>query len=171
MSRPRHSSSPSTPTSPIRSALDSAAEILRRGGLVAFATETVYGLGAIATDPEAVARIFAAKGRPAINPVIVHVAGRTGQRVRHRMARNGRDAGPAVLARPPHSRSQPVGIIPDRSTGRYTIPSPCALPPAKVALGLSNDRPPIAAPSANRSNRLSPTRADMCWPISTAAST
>src|SRR5919197_380564 len=51
-----------------------AAEVLRRGGLVAFPTETVYGLGADARDAEAVARIFAAKGRPATNPLIVHVA-------------------------------------------------------------------------------------------------
>src|SRR5436190_22099566 len=55
--------------------LTRAAEVLRRGGLVAFPTETVYGLGANALDPAAVARIFEAKGRPAANPVIVHVAG------------------------------------------------------------------------------------------------
>ena len=51
-----------------------AAEILRSGGLVAFPTETVYGLGADATDERAVARIFAAKGRPQFNPLIAHVA-------------------------------------------------------------------------------------------------
>ena len=55
-------------------ALRHAAEVLRRGGLVGFPTETVYGLGANALDPVAVARIFAAKGRPANNPLIVHVA-------------------------------------------------------------------------------------------------
>jgi L-threonylcarbamoyladenylate synthase len=49
------------------------ARILRGGGLVAFATETVYGLGADATNPDAVAKIFEAKGRPATNPLIVHV--------------------------------------------------------------------------------------------------
>ena len=53
----------------------SAAGILKHGGLVAFATETVYGLGAVATNSEAVLRIFRAKGRPALNPVIVHVTG------------------------------------------------------------------------------------------------
>src|SRR5579863_4200572 len=52
-----------------------AAAIIRAGGLVAFPTETVYGLGANALDADAVARIFAAKGRPARNPLIVHVAG------------------------------------------------------------------------------------------------
>src|SRR5947199_4670326 len=52
-----------------------AAEVLRAGGLVAFPTETVYGLGANALDAAAVARIFSAKGRPANNPLIVHLAG------------------------------------------------------------------------------------------------
>ena len=51
-----------------------AAETIRSGGLVAFPTETVYGLGANALDSSAVARIFAAKGRPAQNPLIVHIA-------------------------------------------------------------------------------------------------
>ena len=60
-----------TPESPV---IQRAVEILRRGGLVAFATETVYGLGADATNAAAVARIFSAKGRPATNPLIVHVA-------------------------------------------------------------------------------------------------
>src|SRR3982750_2448989 len=55
-------------------AIEKAAEILRRGGLVAFPTETVYGLGANALDAAAVARIFSAKGRPSYNPLIVHVA-------------------------------------------------------------------------------------------------
>src|SRR3954470_1203819 len=54
--------------------IDRAVDILRAGGLVAFPTETVYGLGADATNPAAVRRIFAAKGRPATNPLIVHVA-------------------------------------------------------------------------------------------------
>ena len=54
--------------------IEEASAVLRRGGLVAFATETVYGLGAVATDPDSVARIFAAKGRPSYNPLIVHVA-------------------------------------------------------------------------------------------------
>ena len=54
--------------------IDDAANILRRGGIVAFPTETVYGLGADATNPSAVERVFQVKGRPATNPVIVHVA-------------------------------------------------------------------------------------------------
>src|SRR5690349_21642950 len=64
---------PVDPVSPGAAAIARAAEILRQGGLVAFPTETVYGLGAHALDVAAVAKIFAAKGRPARNPLIVHV--------------------------------------------------------------------------------------------------
>src|SRR5262245_3556617 len=63
------------PNEPDPVAIAEAAAVLRRGDLVAFATETVYGLGADATHPGAVARIFAAKGRPAANPLIVHASG------------------------------------------------------------------------------------------------
>src|SRR3954470_12166421 len=66
---------PVDPQQPDPAALEEAADVLRRGGLVAFATETVYGLGADATNPEAVARIFEAKGRPSHNPLIVHADG------------------------------------------------------------------------------------------------
>ena len=55
--------------------LDEAAALIRRGGLVAFPTETVYGLGALALEPLAVRAIYAAKGRPLTNPLIVHVLG------------------------------------------------------------------------------------------------
>src|SRR2546421_7943134 len=56
------------------SGITEAAGLLRSGGLIAFPTETVYGLGADATNAQAVAKIFAAKGRPATNPLIVHIA-------------------------------------------------------------------------------------------------
>ena len=62
------------PREPEADAVAAAAAILSRGGLVAFPTETVYGLGASALDAEAVRQIFAAKGRPATNPLIVHVS-------------------------------------------------------------------------------------------------
>src|SRR5256885_9109040 len=62
------------PRAPDPEIIRRAADVLRAGGLVAFPTETVYGLGANALDPAAVAKIFAAKGRPAHNPIIVHVA-------------------------------------------------------------------------------------------------
>ena len=63
------------PLEPASAAIAQAAAVIRAGGLVAFPTETVYGLGANALDAAAVERIFAAKGRPATNPVIVHIAG------------------------------------------------------------------------------------------------
>ncbi len=89
--------------------LDEAAAILRSGGLVAFGTETVYGLGADATNPAAVARIFAAKGRPATNPLIVHVADGDGAIacVRTWPARR-RAAGRPVLARPADPGPAPI---------------------------------------------------------------
>src|SRR5947209_9183611 len=62
------------PSNPDPAAIARAAELLRAGGLVAFPTETVYGLGANALDAAAVRRIFAAKGRPPNNPIIVHIA-------------------------------------------------------------------------------------------------
>ncbi len=62
------------PLHPDEDIIARCAEVIRKGGLVAFPTETVYGLGANALDPEAVARIFEAKGRPQDNPLIVHVS-------------------------------------------------------------------------------------------------
>jgi L-threonylcarbamoyladenylate synthase len=149
------------PDVPDPSVLDEAAGILGVGGLVAFATETVYGLGALATDPAAVARNYEAKGRPSVNPLIVHVAG-IGQ-AREYVADWPVDAetlanrfwpGPLTLVL---GRS---GRIPDLVTaGKSTVGIRC--PAGKVALGLI-DRcgRPLAAPSANRSNHLSPTRAE-----------
>ncbi|MFI5458089.1 MAG: L-threonylcarbamoyladenylate synthase [Isosphaerales bacterium] len=148
------------PGEPDPAVLDRAARVLLRGGLVAFATETVYGLGAIATLPAAVARIFAAKGRPAINPVIVHVAGIA--QARDCVAEWTDEAeclarrfwpGPLTLV------LKRAESIPDVVTaGRDTVA--VRAPAGKVALGLiERSGKPIAAPSANRSNRLSPTRA------------
>jgi L-threonylcarbamoyladenylate synthase len=138
-----------------------AAETLRAGGLVAFPTETVYGLGANALDADAVARIFAAKGRPATNPVIVHVA--TVEEVAlvaaHWPEAAARLAaafwpGPLtlVLARRPEV---PDVVTAGGPTVAVRIPAhPVALR-LLTMLGL-----PVAAPSANRSNRLSPTTAE-----------
>jgi L-threonylcarbamoyladenylate synthase len=149
------------PDRPDPAVLDTAAQLLLQGGLVAFATETVYGLGAIATAPEAVARIFAAKGRPATNPVIVHVAGIAQARDCVAEWPEAADClarrfwpGPLTLVL---KRSE---IVPDIVTaGRDTVA--VRVPAARVALGLiERTGKPIAAPSANRSNRLSPTRAE-----------
>ena len=69
-----------SPQAPESDLIRQAAEVLRAGGTVAFPTETVYGLGANALDSAAVAKIFAAKGRPSNNPLIVHVANATDAR-------------------------------------------------------------------------------------------
>jgi L-threonylcarbamoyladenylate synthase len=145
---------------PDPAALDQAARVLVAGGLAAFATETVYGLGAIATDPAAVARIYVAKGRPAMNPVIVHVA--TIEQARECVAQWPEAAerladrfwpGPLSLVLP-RSKSIPDIVTAGGATVAVRAPA------GKVALGLiERAGQPLAAPSANRSNRVSPTLA------------
>src|SRR5215831_3831088 len=143
------------------SAIARAAEVLRRGGLVAFPTETVYGLGADALDAEAVARLFAAKGRPATNPVIVHVTGV--EEARGLTAAWPEEAarlaarfwpGPLTLVLP-RDRRVPDVVTAGGPTVAVRVPAhPVALALIRAA-GV-----PIAAPSANRSTQLSPTTAD-----------
>jgi L-threonylcarbamoyladenylate synthase len=148
-------------TDPDSSTLELAARLLDDGGLVAFATETVYGLGAIATQPAAVARVFAAKARPAVNPLIVHVAGipearactsdwpEHAQRLAERFW-----PGPLTFVLRRNSS------IPDVVTaGQDTVA--LRSPRGAVARGLiERVGGPIAAPSANSANRISPTRAE-----------
>ena len=135
-----------------------AAEILRGGGLVAFATETVYGLGADATDARAVAGIYAAKGRPSFNPLIAHVASVQAARregVFDAMAERLAAAfwpGPLTLV---------VPLAPGASVcelARAGLPSIALRIPAhgtaqRLLLALGR---PVAAPSANRSGHVSP---------------
>jgi L-threonylcarbamoyladenylate synthase len=141
-------------------ALARAAEVLRTGGLVAFPTETVYGLGANALDGDAVARIFAAKGRPANNPLIVHVA-ETGEALRVASTWPDEAArlaerfwpGPLTLVLPRRPE------VPDVVTASGPTVA-VRLPAHRVARELIRlAEVPIAAPSANRSSRISPTRA------------
>jgi L-threonylcarbamoyladenylate synthase len=141
-------------------ALARAAEVLRAGGLVAFPTETVYGLGANALDADAVARIFAAKGRPANNPLIVHVAEVSdvlwvasdwpdeAARLAERFW-----PGPLTLVLPRRPKVPDV-VTAGGPTVAVRLP---AHPVARELIRLAGV--PIAAPSANRSNRLSPTLA------------
>ncbi|MFN8620324.1 MAG: L-threonylcarbamoyladenylate synthase [Chloroflexota bacterium] len=140
--------------------LAEAAAVLRAGGLVAFPTETVYGLGANALDPGAVARIFAAKGRPADNPVIVHAPdAATAWRVTTGptpLALRLADAfwpGPLTLV------LQAADELPRAATAG--LPSVAVrVPDHPVALALLRVAGvPVAAPSANRSGRPSPTTA------------
>ena len=149
------------PTRPDPRAIADAALVLRRGELVAFPTETVYGLGANALDPAAVDRIYAAKGRPAYNPIIVHVADAAGARAvaaewpeRAQRLAAAFWPGPLTIVLPKRP------IVPDGVTAG--LPSVGVRVPAHpVALALITAASmPIAAPSANRSTELSPTSAD-----------
>lgn len=140
--------------------IQAAAERLKRGELVAFATETVYGLGAHALDEHAVAKIYATKGRPATNPLIVHVADEKGaQTVARWDERAARVAarfwpGPLTLVLP----KQPVvpGAV---SAGLETVAVRVPSHPVARRL-LEAAQIPVAAPSANRSMHISPTRAE-----------
>lgn len=137
-----------------------AAEVIRAGGLVAFPTETVYGLGADALSPTAVARIFEAKERPRGNPLIVHVtdataleqvAVRVPDRAREVLARFWPGPLTLVLARAP--------AVPLITTGGLdTVAVRAPADPVAQALIRAAGRS-LAAPSANRSGRPSPTRA------------
>lgn len=144
--------------------IEEAARILRDGGLVAVPTETVYGLAADALNPTAVASIFAAKGRPMDNPLIVHIA-------------DMRDWAPLVKAIPPQAQKLADAYWP----GPLTIILPAAeCIPNEVRGGLTTvavrfpSHPiaqavilhagcPLAAPSANRSGAPSPTNAERVW--------
>ena len=137
-----------------------AVEILRRGGLVAFPTETVYGLGADATNAEAIRRIFAAKGRPATNPLICHVADEA-------MARQYARAWPAAASTiaakfwpGPITLVVPkaASIPPEATAGRETVGLRAPNHPVALEL-LRAFGKPIAGPSANQSNYISPTTA------------
>lgn len=137
-----------------------AAEVIRKGGIVAFPTETVYGLGADALNPEAVKKIFMAKKRPPDNPIIVHVANKEDV---YKLARKVPKVaeklmtefwpGPLTLVL---RRSK---VVPDITVvGLDTIA--IRMPNNKVALALiTESKTPIAAPSANLAGKPSPTTA------------
>lgn len=138
-----------------------AAALLRAGELVAFPTETVYGLGADALNGEAAARIFAAKGRPADNPLIAHIAGESGLAgliagepcACARKLMRAFWPGPMTLIFPKSPRV-PREVTAGLDTVAVRMPSH----PVARAL-ISAAQTPIAAPSANRSGRPSPTTA------------
>ncbi len=141
-----------------------AAEILKAGGLVAFPTETVYGLGANALDADAVARIFIAKERPAADPLIVHLSGLD------QLPRVARTVSPAgqVLAETfwpgpltlvlPKQPQVPFPVTSGLDTVAVRVPDH----PVALAL-LQAAGVPIAAPSANRFGHTSPTTAQHVW--------
>lgn len=142
-------------------ALALAAETLRVGGLVAFPTETVYGLGADATDDRAVARIFEAKGRPRFNPLIVHVptleTARTLGLLSPLAVRLAEAFWPGPLTLVvPRAQDCPVSLL--ATAGLDTLALRVPGHPLARAL-LSETGRPVAAPSANPSGRVSPTTA------------
>ena len=143
-----------------RSAIEQAVAILRAGGTVAFPTETVYGLGANALDPAAVAKIFAAKQRPLWDPLIVHVAERDGLAAivtaipePAALWLRGFTPGPLTLLLPR------AASIPDAVTaGRPLVAVRIPVHPVAQAL-LRASGVPVAAPSANTFGHVSPTTA------------
>ncbi|MCI7146475.1 MAG: threonylcarbamoyl-AMP synthase [Clostridiales bacterium] len=140
--------------------IDKAAGILRKGGLVAFPTETVYGLGANAFDEDAVGRVYEAKGRPSDNPMIVHIsrASDIGQLTRM--------LSPDIVTLIENFWPGPLTLVvkkrpevPYRTTGGLDTVA-VRMPDNETALNLiSTALCPVAAPSANLSGSPSPTRA------------
>ena len=149
----------------VREDVARAAELLRAGGVVAFPTETVYGLGANALDAGAVAKIFAAKERPKWDPLIVHVDGRA---MVSRVARLGEDEvgrrvaalmdafwpGPLTLLLP-RTEAVPDAVTAGRELVGVRMPRHAV---ARELIGLAGM--PVAAPSANRFGHTSPTTAE-----------
>ncbi len=143
-----------------KEAIERAASILKNGGLVAFPTETVYGLGASALNPKAVARVFEVKNRPSFDPFIVHIA--NSSNLEQLCSKVGSKAdklieafwpGPLTLVLP---KSE---LIPDIVTAGNTSIA-VRMPSHPIALELIRQSGlPIAAPSANPFSRLSPTTA------------
>jgi L-threonylcarbamoyladenylate synthase len=138
-----------------------AAAVLRAGGLVGFATETVYGLGGDARDDVAVARIFAAKGRPQFNPLIVHVPDIESARAYAHLSDQALAMarafwpGPLTLVLPLRANA---GLSPLVTAGLDSVAVRIPAHPVALAL-LRAFGGPLAAPSANPSGRVSPTRA------------
>ena len=142
--------------------LAEAARLIRDGQLVAFPTETVYGLGGDATNERAVARIFEAKGRPSFNPLITHVPGAAEARLLVRWndlaERLARRFWPGALTLVlPRGPGSPIALLVTAGLDSVAIRAPDH--PLAQALLRAAGRP-IAAPSANRSGAVSPTRAE-----------
>ena len=141
-----------------------AAAILRQGGLVGIPTETVYGLGANGLDPDAVGRIFAAKGRPQDNPLILHIPSEDW------LERYCEDIPPSAYALAERFWPGPLTmilkrrpVVPDAVTaGLDTVGMRCPAHPVCRAILEAADIP-VAAPSGNTSGRPSPTTAGHMW--------
>jgi L-threonylcarbamoyladenylate synthase len=152
--------SPVAPNGVDSETIAQAARVIRDGGLVAFPTETVYGLGANALDADAVGRIFVAKGRPAINPLIVHVTGaEQAATVGHwtpEAQRLAEQFWPGPLTLVLERRPQVADVV---TAGLDTVAVRAPDHPVALAL-IAAAGVPVAAPSANRSGAVSPTCAE-----------
>jgi L-threonylcarbamoyladenylate synthase len=151
-----------TIVAPDAASITRAAQLLRDGNLVAFPTETVYGLGGDATNERAVAAIFEAKGRPQFNPLISHVLGaddakrfvdwnETADRLAARFW-----PGPLTFVLP-RAKGSPIALLATAGLDTVAIRAPSH--PVAQALIRATGRP-VAAPSANRSGAVSPTTAE-----------
>jgi len=141
--------------------LAEAARLIQAGRLVAFPTETVYGLSADATNGEAVAAIFAAKGRPEFNPLIIHLAGILDAEMLVQFDDRARAVAAAFWPGPlslilPRTETCPVNLL--AGAGLQTLAVRVPAHPTAQAL-VKAAATPIAAPSANRSGEVSPTSA------------
>jgi L-threonylcarbamoyladenylate synthase len=147
---------------PTAAAIDEAARALLDRRLVAFPTETVYGLGGLASDGEAVASIYRAKGRPAHNPLILHVVDTSAARLlgsfdqRAEAVASAFWPGPLTLVL---TRLPGAGVAPGATAGLGTVAIRVPSHPVAQAL-LHVVAAPVAAPSANPSGRVSPTTAE-----------
>ena len=140
--------------------IQQAAEIIREGGLVAFPTETVYGLGADALNPEAVGKVYAAKGRPSDNPMIVHISSKDDlERLTFEITEDMKKLadvfwpGPLTMVVP----ARPV--VPRVTTGGLDTVAVRMPSDVTAAALITSSGVPIAAPSANLSGKPSPTTA------------
>ena len=149
------------PEDPEEAAIRQAAAVLRGGGLVAFPTETVYGLGALGLDRQAAAKIFAAKGRPPTNPLILHVASLEEARALSRAWPDQAEAlgqafwpGPLTLV-VPRAEGVPAEVCAGLESVAIRVPNHPVARALLAAVGA-----PVAAPSANPYTRISPTTAE-----------
>ncbi|MBF8251322.1 MAG: hypothetical protein HW382_950, partial [Deltaproteobacteria bacterium] len=147
------------PISPEPSKIKEAAEVINRGGTVAFPTETVYGLGADALNPEAIRKVFKAKGRPPDNPLIVHISDMdTFQLVAKKPVKAAIDLINRFWPGPLTIIVKKKKIVPGIVTGGLDTVA-VRMPDNKIALSLIKMAGvPLVAPSANLSGKPSPTR-------------
>ena len=140
--------------------IQQAAEIIKEGGLVAFPTETVYGLGADALNPEAVVKVYAAKGRPSDNPMIVHISYKNDlSHLTFEITDDIRKLMDAFWPGPLTMVVPAAPVVPRVTTGGLdTVAVRMPSDPVAAAL-ITSSETPIAAPSANLSGRPSPTSA------------